>query len=557
MSTYLRITYALFFAVLSSAFFSVFIAPPASADQPKLVVFITIDQLRGDMPWRFKDRFGEGGFKYLIDNGTAYTNAHFRHSTTFTAVGHASLATGGNALQHGLAGNDWHDTVTGKQIYCVEDDRHHIIGKDAKAHEGASPRNLTASTFGDEIVLASGGMSRVFSVSIKDRGAILPGGHLGKAYWYSSGSGAFVTSTYYASEYPAWVKAWNDAGHANAYKDKQWTLLHDRSTYIYGDRDDEAWEKSYKKLGRTFPHALGNDDAKAFYAGLRFVPMGDELTLAFAKELIEQEKLGQGASTDVLATSFSATDYIGHAFGPDSLEAEDNLLRLDRTLADFFKFLDMKFGLDQVLIALSSDHGTDSVPERSQHLGLDAGRHRPNKFLEAVNEGLKKRFKVEDALVKVFWNPSLYLDREAVDRAGLEVAVVENALREEILKVPGVRFAVTRTDLLKGNVTSEPMHAKLQRAFHPTRSGNVLFVQDVGWYLYPNPDEFAAMHGSPYTYDTHVPIMFAGHKVKHWIVDRDVGPEDMASTVTAYLGLKPPSGSTGTPLVEVLEGLRD
>jgi predicted AlkP superfamily pyrophosphatase or phosphodiesterase len=420
-----------------------------------------------------------------------------------------------------------------------------------------SPRNLTASTFGDEIILASGGRSRVFSISIKDRGAILPGGNLGKAFWYSSSSGQFVTSTYYYREYPAWVTAWNKAGHAAAYKDKEWTLLQDRSSYIYGDRDDEPWEKSYKKLGRTFPHPLGNEDEKAFYAGLRYTPMGDELTLAFVKELVDQEKLGTGPTTDVLAVSFSVTDYIGHAFGPDSLESEDNLLRLDRTLADFFEFLDKKFDLDNVVIELSSDHGVDSVPERTQHFGLDAGRHRPNKFIEAVNEGLKKRFNIQDALVKVFWNPSLYLDLEAVSRAGLQVETVEAALREEILKVPGVRFAATRTDLLKGDVTSEPMHGKLQRAFHPTRSGNVLFVQDVGWYLYPNPDEFAAMHGSPYTYDTYVPIMFAGHKIRHDVVDREVAPEDIASTITTYLGIKPPSGSTGTPLVEVFAGLRD
>jgi len=544
-------------AFLSTLILLAVAAPGVRADQPKLVVFITVDQLRGDMPWRFKDRFGEGGFKYLLEKGVAYTNANFRHSTTFTAVGHASLATGGNALQHGLAGNDWHDFATGKQIYCVEDDRHTLIGKEPKAHAGMSPRNLTSSSFGDEVVLATGGKSRVFSVSIKDRGAILPGGHLGKAYWYSSSSGQFVTSTYYASEYPAWVTAWNKAGHAAAYKDKAWDLLHDRSTYIFADRDDEPWEKSYKKLGRTFPHALGNEDEKAFNAGLRFTPMGDELTLAFVKELMDQEKLGSGPTTDVLAVSFSVTDYIGHAFGPDSLEAEDNLLRLDRTLADFFAFLDKKHGLDNVVIALSSDHGIDSVPERALDSGLAAGRHRPKDFIATVNEGLKKRFKIQEDLVMVFWNPSLYLDPDAVSRAGLEIETVEAALREEILKVPGVRFAVTRTDLLKGNVTSEPMHAKLQLSFHPTRSGHVLFVQDVGWYLYPKPDEFAAMHGTPYTMDTYVPVLFAGHKIQHKIVDREVAPEDVASTITTYLGIKPPTGSTGTALVEVLAGLRD
>lgn len=545
-------------ALLSAVSLLLFWNVLAFADErPKLVVHITIDQLRGDMPWRFKNRFGEGGFRYLMDKGVTYTQAHYRHSTTFTAVGHASLATGGNALGHGLAGNDWHDVATGKQVYCVEDDRHTIIGREAKAHEGTSPRNMTASSFGDEIVLASGGRSRVFSVSIKDRGAILPGGHLGMAYWYSSSTGKFVTSTYYRKDYPDWVTAWTNAGHADAYKDQKWTLLEEPAKYIFAKNDDASWEKSYKALGRAFPHPLGNEDEKAYYSGLRFTPMGDELTISFVKELVEQEKVGQGDHLDVLAISLSVTDYIGHAFGPDSLEMEDNLLRLDRTLADFFTFLDAKFGLDNVLISLSSDHGTDSIPERTQHLGIDGGRHRPDNFIAAVNDGLKQHFNTEEALVKVFWNPSLYLDLDAVKRAGLGVEVVERALREEILKVSGVRFAATRTDLLKGNVTGEPIHDKLQRAFHPTRSGNVLFVQDTGWYLYPKPDEFAAMHGSPYSYDTYVPVMFAGHKVKHKIVDRSVAPEDIASTITTYVGVKPPSGSTGFVLTEVLEGLRD
>ena len=526
--------------------------PAQAATQPTLVVLITIDQLRGDMPLRFYDRFGPNGFRYLMDKGTIYSNAHFQHSTTFTAVGHATLATGGNAAQHGLAGNDWHDTATGKRVYCVEDDRNPLIGKEQKAHKGTSPRNLTSSTIGDELILATGGKSRVFSVSIKDRGAILPGGHLGKAFWYSSGSGKFVSSTYYYPTYPDWVMTWNAADHAGKYRTETWDLLQDRDAYIFKDQDDRPSEKSYKHLGRTFPHRLGNEDAKAYYAALRFTPMGDQITLAFGQELMTQEKLGQGDTTDLLAVSFSATDYLGHAFGPNSLEAEDNLLRLDRTLAQFFDSIDQHIGLDQTLLILSSDHGTDEIPEYKMSLGLAAGRHRPDEFIKQANMALRDRFNIEEDLVIAFWNPSLYLDPKAVEKSGLDMVTVERALAEEMMKIPGFALALTRTDLMAGNVPDTATVDRVQAAFHPIRSGNVLIVQEPFWYLYPKPDQFSAMHGSPYAYDTYVPIMFAGPGIRPQRIERLVAPRDIAPTVTAYLGIKPPSGSVGTPLSEVL-----
>lgn len=531
--------------------------PAAGEERPRLVLQITIDQLRGDMPLRFKDRFGSKGFRYLMDRGVNFSNAHYRHSTTFTAVGHATLYTGGYAAQHGFAGNDWYDQATGKRVYCVEDDRHALIGKQPKAHKGTSPRNLSSTTIGDELVISSGGTSRVFAVSIKDRGAIIPAGHLGKAFWYSKGTGTFVTSTYYYDAYPAWVKAWNAAGHADRYKDKQWTLLQDRARYVYGNADDRPFEKSYKKLGRTFPHPLGNNEKpKDFYSSLRFTPMGDALTLDFVKELVAQEKVGQGAATDVLSISFSATDYLGHAFGPNSLEAEDNLLRLDQTLADLFAFIDRTVGLDKTLIVLSSDHGIDAIPEYKKSLNFDAGRHDPKKFVEQVNTALRQRFNTDKTLVSAFWNPSLYLDLEAVKALGVDVSVVERALVDEILKVPGIALAMTRTDLLSGRIMSTPITRKVQRAFHPKRSGNVLIVQDQFWYLYPKAGAFAAMHGSPYEYDTYVPILVAGPGLAAQRVSRPVGPEDIAATIAAHLGIKAPSGSVGRPLEEALPSSR-
>jgi predicted AlkP superfamily pyrophosphatase or phosphodiesterase len=539
--------------MLASVLTSMTVDLQAFADQPRLVLFITVDQLRGDYPWRYQNRFGPGGFRYLMERGVVYSQAYYRHSTTFTGTGHATLVTGGHAAQHGIVANDWFDSHTGRDVYCVEDDRHTLIGMPPKPHQGTSPRNLTCSTFADELVLATGGRARVFSVSIKDRGAILPGGFLGKSFWYSSSTGEFVTSTFYYDEYPKWVSEWNAKKHADRYQGESWTLLRDRAEYIYGERDDRPVERSYKQLGRVFPHPLSNEVPRDFYSTLRFTPMGDVLTLDFAKELVDREALGQGDAVDVLAVSLSATDYLGHAFGPNSLEMEDNILRLDRSLADFLDFLQKRIGLDEVLIVLSSDHGVSPIPEHLMGLGMAAGRHRPDQFLATVRQALQQRFQTEKNLVGKFWNPSVYLEMDVLEELKLDVPAVERALADELLKVPGFSLAITRSDLLAGNVPSDPILAKVQRAFHPQRSGHVLVVQNVSWFLYPDPDAFSAMHGSPYPYDTYVPIMFAGPRIEPQLVERVVGPDDIAPTIASYLRISAPSGSTGTPLVEVLQ----
>lgn len=536
-----------------------FAPSPAHAseqERPRLVLFIVVDQLRGDMPWRFQDRFGQGGFRLLMEQGVAYKQAHFQHSSTFTSSGHATLVTGGHAAQHGFPGNDWHDRNSGRQVYCVEDEAHSEIGRAAEEHAGTSPRNLTSSTFGDELYVATDGRSRVFSVSMKDRSAIIMGGRFGKAYWYRDDAGSFVTSTYYYSDYPAWVARWNEADHVGQYADKHWELLRNPSEYIYAERDDRPFEVSHKHLGRTFPHKLGADNPADFYSALRYSPMGDEYTLEFAKELVVQEQLGAGDHTDVLSIGLSATDYIGHAFGPNSLEAEDNLLRLNQNLSRFFTFVDNQVGLENTLVVLSADHGVDASPEHTYGLGGPAGRHYPDLFIRALNDRLKERLSTERDLITAFWNPSLYLDLAALKELGFGVEQVERVLAEEVLTLDGFAYAVTRTDLLKSRTYEDPILRKVQRGFHPRRSGNVVVVQSPSWYLYPQADAYSAMHGSPYAYDTYVPVFFAGAGLSGQLVDRQIAPHDVAATVASLLGIQPPSGSTGTPLTEVLEGVR-
>ncbi len=522
--------------------------------RPKLVLWITVDQLRADMPVRYLPPDSGGGFEYLARHGVSYTNAHYQYATTFTAVGHATLFTGGYPTQHGIVGNDWLDRTLGKSIDSVEDARYPLIGQPAGSGGGCSPMQLTSSTVADEILLAWPGRSRAYSISGKDRGAILPAGRLGKAFWFSKNTGGFVTSTYYGKAYPAWVAEWNAARPAERFREQVWDLKDPRATYLHADNDDRSCEEGYKHLDRTFPHPLATEQSDDFYSALTFTPFADELIVEFARELTTREGLGRGPATDLLALSLSATDQIGHAWGPESLEAEDNVRRVNALLGGLFEFIDAQVGLDKVLIVLSADHGMDDIPECAEARGLPAGRHDPQRFIATVNTALKQRLGIDRDLVGSFWNPSLYLDLEAVGRLNLDVAAVERATAEEIMKLPGFALALTRTDLLAGRVPDDPVGRRVQHSFHPTRSGNVLLVPAQFWYLYPEPHKYAAVHGSPWSYDTHVPVMIGGWRIRPAAVHRPVAPEDIAPTVAQCLGIKAPSGCIGQALEEVLIG---
>ncbi|MFW2404934.1 MAG: alkaline phosphatase family protein, partial [Gammaproteobacteria bacterium] len=352
------------------------VATPLQAAKPKitLVVQITVDQLRGDFVERFGDRFGKGGFRYLLDNGVHYTNAHYTHANTETATGHATLATGAPPAYHGIVANDWIDQETGETVYSTSDDRHHVLGDATRSRQGGSPRNLKGSTFSDELVLNSAGESRAFSVSVKDRSAILAGGHSGKAFWFSTRQGTFVTSSYYYSEYPQWVQDWRALRLADEYMGQDWELVLDPGSYVARDADERPFESSPAGLGTTFPHRLDADTPNDFYRMLRLTPMGDELTLKFVKALIDAEEIGKREAVDFLQISFSSPDYAGHFYGPASLEYEDAMLRLDGVLEELFRLINKKVGLYRTLIVLSADHGGPEVPEHAAEFGIAADR---------------------------------------------------------------------------------------------------------------------------------------------------------------------------------------
>jgi predicted AlkP superfamily pyrophosphatase or phosphodiesterase len=536
---------------------------------PKLVVQITVDALRGDLPTRYYERFGENGFRYLWEKGTVYADAHHAHANTETIVGHVTLATGAHPSVHGMVGNVWFDRTENRTMYNIEDNRYRLLtaggGVDQKTEidstqkaaksDGRSPAAILVTTLGDELSIHTAGRAKVFGVSVKDRGAVSMAGHAGKAFWFSKASGEFVTSNYYYDAYPQWVDDWNAKKPAAAYSGTSWDLLHEKNTYLFADADDKSWETDLAGFGRTFPHSFGDSDGKYFTTLLTVSPAGDELVLDFAKKLIANEKLGQDDVPDFLGVSFSSTDYIAHIFGPSSLEAEDNLLRLDRTLADLFKFIDQQVGLDNTLIVLSADHGTPEVPGYLNEQGINADYVTPDEWDKQTGfAALKKKFGIDKELISSFNQPYLYLNQEVIRQHKLDPHDVERAVAAELLKFEGVAQAVASSDLREASLPDTAINRAILKNFNPNRSGDIYIVFKPHWFIADFDGlHVSATHGSPWRYDTYVPIVFAGMNIPAQQVRRQVETVDVAATQAAYLGIKPPSGSAGKPLTEIFD----
>ncbi len=352
------------------------------------------------------------------------------------------------------------------------------------------------------------------------------------------------------------MKQWNAQKLADKYKDTSWELLHDASMYLFGKDDDRPFEVDMFGLGTTFPHPV-KGDSKYFYTSLIGTPFGDELTADFAKTLIKEEKLGQGIQTDFMAISFSVTDYIGHLFGPSSLEAEDNVLRVDRLLADLFRFIDQQVGLDQTLIIVSADHGMSEAPEYMQGLGFEVGRLTSETIIKGtIMNALEARLGVSGDVIRLYEHPYLYLNEEEISKTKYSVAEIESAVAEEIIRIPGMIGAMTRTDLMNGSFAPTAVNMKILNNFHLKRSGHVHVIADQFWYFYYEMEtttHIAAIHCSPWTYDTYVPLFFAGYGIPGQQIARPVTPYDIAATIANLLEIKPPSGSVGIPLIEVLK----
>ena len=534
----------------------------------RLVLQITVDQLRGDLPGRVLDRLEPGGFRYLFEEGIYYANAHYQHANTETIVGHATLATGAHPSDHGMVGNVWLDRGTGELTYNVEDADFPLLtagaGVDeateidptqkAASTQGRSPRAILVSTFSDELAIHTAGRAKIFGVSVKDRGAISLAGHAGKAFWFSKSLGEFVTSSYYYDRYPEWLEAWNAEQRPRRYDGKAWELSKPLQTYVAGSADDREWETDFPGYGRVFPHAYGDAEGKYFNTLLTLSPAGDDLTRELAEAVLVNEGLGQDEIPDFLSVSFSSTDYVGHLFGPASLEMEDNLLRLDRTLAGLLAFVDETVGLDHTLVVLSADHGGPEVPGYLSSLGLEADFIDPDRWDRTPGlAALKAKFGISEELITTYFHPYIYLDLELLKKKNLDPAEVASAVAAELLKLDGVSAAVSSYDLAIGRVANTSLMRSILNNYHPKRSGDIFVVFEPHRFI----NEFdglavASTHGSPWSYDTYVPILFAGPGVESQVIHRPVAPTGIASTLAAYLGFKKPSGAVGDVLVEVL-----
>jgi hypothetical protein len=421
--------------------------------------------------------------------------------------------------------------------------------------EGRSPAAILASTFADELAVHFAGRSKIFGVSVKDRGAVSMAGHAGKAFWFSKASGEFVTSTYYYDRYPDWVNEWNEGQPAQAYAGTAWTLLLKPATYLFGAADDRDYETDFPAYGRTFPHPYGEAGDKYLTTRLTLSPAGDALTADFAKTLLAAEELGQDEVPDYLAVSFSSVDYVGHLFGASSLETEDNLAQLDRTLADLLKSVDRNVGLDKTLIVLSADHGQPEVPGHLHERGIPDAAYFDTKALDRAPAiaALKQRFGLGEELIEVFYAPYVYLNQRLIREKGLDQAEVEAAVAVELQKFEGVAAAVSSTALRTGAQPDTLLMRSILRNFHPNRSGDLYLVFDPNVFI----NDFdglivASSHGSPWRYDTFVPVIFAGPGVPRGTVSRPVTPYDIAPTLATLLGVKPPSAAVGEPLPEIL-----
>lgn len=536
----------------------------AFAEQtPRLVLQITVDGLRADLLSRYEKNFSKEGFNYLLKNGTVYGNAHYGHANTETIVGHSTLATGAHPSQHGMTGNVWFDAATGELAYNIEDPKAPLLPtrenmakgeqvdptQKLARSDGRSPRALLVPTFSDALTVHTAGKAKIFGIAGKDRSAVAMAGHTGKAFWFSVDSGDFVSSQYYYDEYPQWVVDWNGQRKAEQYGGQQWQLLLGLSGYVLAAQDDRPFEVDLRGYGRTFPHTYAKAGNKLFNTQILVSPVGDQLLMDFAKTVIASEKLGQDTVTDYLSISFSGVDAVNHFFGPSSLENEDTVLQLDRTLAALFAYVDKTVGLKNTLIVLSADHGMAEMPEYMAELGYEVGRITNEEITDIANQVGRDMFGI-DGVARFFFRPYLYVDEQKISKAGKSVAEVEKAVALALGDHPGIDVAVSRQGLSRLEKTR--VLQQIENNTHPQRSGHIYVVQKPYWFMFES-GPIAAMHGSPWQYDTHVPLIFVGKGIDDERVERAVGMVDVAPTLARLLGMTPPAAAQGRALVEVFD----
>ena len=506
--------------------------------KPALVVGIVVDQMRYEYLNKFYDRYSDKGFKRLIKEGINCTDNHYNYAPTVTAAGHASVYTGTVPAVHGIVGNDWIEVANGKKMYCVDDSTVQTVGSKSKAGI-MSPRNLFTSTITDQLKMAQNYKSKTIAIALKDRGSILPGGHTADAaYWYDSADGYWITSSFYTKELPTWVQKFNLEGRPQKYINQGWNTLYPINTYTRSADDDSPYESKLSgEKAPVFPHDLKGGNALEV---LRSTPYGNNLTKDFALKAIEEEHLGKNGTTDFLAISFSSTDYVGHSFGPQSIELEDTYLRLDQDIADILTHLDAKLGKNQYLVFLTADHAVAEIPSYIKSKRLPGGSFDNGKALNEAKAALKQEFGDVELMAGAD-NYQIYLNHANLERLHISKEAVAKVLEKSFKNQAG--FAELVDMRAAGSSPIPALYREMIiNGYNQSRSGDFMYLLKPQWF---SGYKTGTSHSTVYAYDTHVPLLFFGWNVAHKEINQRTHISDIASTLANWLKINEPSGSIG------------
>jgi predicted AlkP superfamily pyrophosphatase or phosphodiesterase len=519
----------------------------AQSSKPKLVVGLVIDQMRWDYLYRFNALYGQGGFKRMLKEGFSSENNFIPYVPTYTAVGHTCIYTGSVPAITGIVGNNWFDKTTGKGVYCTDDSTVSTVGNSGKAGK-MSPANLWVTTITDELRLSNNFKSKVIGIALKDRGSILPAGHSANAaYWYDAGK--WITSTHYMNALPTWVEQFNGKDLAGKYMSKDWTTLLPMSRYDLSTADDKPYETAIKgETTVTFPHKLSSIPDSIKYESFRTTPFANTFTFDFAKAAIENESLGKNTVTDFLAISISSTDYIGHSFGPNSVEIEDTYLRLDKDIADFLLYLDTKLGKGNYTVFLSADHAVAHIPAFLAEHKIPGGNFEDADLRKELNQMIETDFGVPRA-VQSLQNYQVYLNNNELEKQGKDVAAVKKAVIKALQAKPFIITAF-ETDKLALTTLSEPQKIMLANGYNTKRSGDIQFTLKAGYF---DGGAKGTTHGLWNPYDAHIPCVFFGWGVKPGKTNRETYMTDIAPTLAAMLQIQMPSGCVGKVITELIK----
>lgn len=519
-----------------------------AGESPQLAVGIVVDQMHFDMLNRFGGQFGDGGFRRLLEQGFSFENARFDYAPTFTGPGHASVYTGTTPAVHGIMSNAWYVRELARSTYVTDDDSVATVGTDTDAGR-MSPRWMLTTTVGDELWLHSNERSRVIAMSLKDRGAILPAGHTGEAYWFDYDTGDFITSTHYRDQLPAWVREFNARELVAQYLTRTWNLLLPEDQYVASLPDDNPYEVTLAGMdGPVFPYDLTALAERSGPGVVAYTPYGDELLVELAIAAIDAQSLGSREVPDLLAISFSSPDHIGHRYGPMSKEVHDTFVRLDRQLARLLAHLDQRVGRDNYIVFLTADHGVAHVPDYLADRNIPVGRLSGRVVAGELRAHLGEVY--GDHFILTLSNEQVFFDHDRVRAAGLSLTALQEETARFLVSVDGIAGALTHHALMF-NEFSQGHRALIQRGFNPARSGDVVYWMEPHW-MSQFGGGVATTHGSPYSYDTRAPLIWYGAGVPHGRSAHPANISDIASTLAIFLRSPFPSGNTGNPLNELM-----